>query len=198
MHERIRSRNTKIGSFAHSMEDAWRIHKDIGLPCVIRPSFTLGGTGGGIAYNLKEFEEICMNGLKLSPTKELLDESLVGWKEFEMEVVRDKNDNCIIVCSIENVDPMGVHTGDSITVAPAQTLTDKEYQEMRDAYFKSCDELELKPVDQMFNSPKIKDWSLGCYRNESKSKQVFRIGFESNRISYYKSCGALSSWLYLG
>ena len=129
--------DTPRSGFAHSMEDAWKIYKDIGLPCVIRPSFTLGGTGGGIAYNLKEFEEICMNGLKLSPTKELLiDESLVGWKEFEMEVVRDKNDNCIIVCSIENVDPMGVHTGDSITVAPAQTLTDKEYQEMRDASFK--------------------------------------------------------------
>lgn len=128
---------TPRSGFAHSMEDAWKIYKDIGLPCVIRPSFTMGGTGGGIAYNLKEFEEICMNGLKLSPTKELLiDESLVGWKEFEMEVVRDKNDNCIIVCSIENVDPMGVHTGDSITVAPAQTLTDKEYQEMRDASFK--------------------------------------------------------------
>ena len=117
---------TPRSGFAHSMEDAWEIYKEIGLPCVIRPSFTLGGTGGGIAYNLKEFEEICMNGLKLSPTKELLiDESLVGWKEFEMEVVRDRNDNCIIVCSIENVDPMGVHTGDSITVAPAQTLTDK-------------------------------------------------------------------------
>ena len=129
--------DTPRSGFAHSMEDAWKIYKDIGLPCVIRPSFTLGGTGGGIAYNLKEFEEICMNGLKLSPTKELLiDESLVGWKEFEMEVVRDKNDNCIIVCSIENVDPMGVHTGDSITLAPAQTLTDKEYQEMRDASFK--------------------------------------------------------------
>ena len=128
---------TPRSGFAHSMEDAWKIYKDIGLPCVIRPSFTMGGTGGGIAYNLKEFEEICMNGLKLSPTKELLiDESLVGWKEFEMEVVRDKNDYCIIVCSIENVDPMGVHTGDSITVAPAQTLTDKEYQEMRDASFK--------------------------------------------------------------
>ena len=128
---------TPRSGFAHSMEDAWKIYKDIGLPCVIRPSFTLGGTGGGIAYNLKEFEEICMNGLKLSPTKELLiDESLVGWKEFEMEVVRDKNDNCIIVCSIENFDTMGVHPGDSITVAPAQTLTDKEYQEMRDASFK--------------------------------------------------------------
>ena len=128
---------TPRSGFAHSMDDAWKIYKDIGLPCVIRPSFTLGGTGGGIAYNLKEFEQICMNGLKLSPTNELLiDESLIGWKEFEMEVVRDKNDNCIIVCSIENVDPMGVHTGDSITVAPAQTLTDKEFQKMRDASFK--------------------------------------------------------------
>ena len=128
---------TPKSGFAHSMEDAWKIQKEIGLPCVIRPSFTLGGTGGGIAYNFKEFEEICLNGLKLSPTNELLiDESLVGWKEFEMEVVRDKNDNCIIVCSIENIDTMGVHTGDSITVAPAQTLTDKEYQKMRDASFK--------------------------------------------------------------
>ena len=128
---------TPRSGFAHSMDDAWKIYKDIGLPCVIRPSFTLGGSGGGIAYNLKEFEQICMNGLKLSPTNELLiDESLIGWKEFEMEVVRDKNDNCIIVCSIENVDPMGVHTGDSITVAPAQTLTDKEFQKMRDASFK--------------------------------------------------------------
>jgi carbamoyl-phosphate synthase large subunit len=99
------------------------------LPCIIRPSFTLGGSGGGIAYNQEEFEEICRRGLDLSPTNELLiDESLLGWKEYEMEVVRDKKDNCIIVCSIENFDPMGVHTGDSITVAPAQTLTDKEYQ----------------------------------------------------------------------
>ena len=101
---------------------------------VIRPSFTLGGTGGGIAYNPEEFEEICKRGLDLSPTNELLiEESLIGWKEFEMEVVRDKADNCIIVCSIENLDPMGIHTGDSITVAPAQTLTDKEYQLMRNA-----------------------------------------------------------------
>ena len=101
---------------------------------VIRPSFTLGGTGGGIAYNPEEFEEICKRGLDLSPTKELLiEESLIGWKEFEMEVVRDRADNCIIVCSIENLDPMGIHTGDSITVAPAQTLTDKEYQLLRNA-----------------------------------------------------------------
>ncbi|WP_251358410.1 carbamoyl-phosphate synthase large subunit [Kangiella sp. TOML190] len=119
---------------AHSMDDAWRVQKEVGFPCIIRPSFTMGGTGGGIAYNKEEFEEICARGLDLSPTSELLiDESLIGWKEYEMEVVRDKNDNCIIICSIENFDPMGVHTGDSITVAPAQTLTDKEYQIMRDA-----------------------------------------------------------------
>ncbi|WP_280150488.1 carbamoyl-phosphate synthase large subunit [Piscinibacter sp. XHJ-5] len=126
---------------AHTMEEAWAVQKRItheiggtGFPMVIRPSFTLGGTGGGIAYNPEEFEEICKRGLDLSPTNELLiEESLIGWKEYEMEVVRDKADNCIIVCSIENLDPMGVHTGDSITVAPAQTLSDKEYQLLRDA-----------------------------------------------------------------
>ncbi|MCX7554673.1 carbamoyl-phosphate synthase large subunit [Marinicella sp. S1101] len=118
----------------HDMDEARMAQKDIGYPVIIRPSFTLGGTGGGIAYNLEEFEEITAEGLKLSPTTEvLLEESLLGWKEYEMEVVRDKADNCIIICSIENLDPMGVHTGDSITVAPAQTLTDKEYQVMRDA-----------------------------------------------------------------
>ena len=119
---------------AHTMEEAWDVQSRLGFPCIIRPSFTMGGTGGGIAYNKEEFEEICTRGLDLSPTNELLiDESLIGWKEYEMEVVRDKNDNCIIVCAIENFDAMGVHTGDSITVAPAQTLTDKEYQIMRDA-----------------------------------------------------------------
>ena len=128
---------TPQSGIAHSMEDALEVQKEIGFPCIIRPSFTLGGSGGGVAYNIEEFKTICEKGLDLSPTNELLiDESLLGWKEYEMEVVRDKNDNCIIVCSIENVDPMGVHTGDSITVAPAQTLTDKEYQEMRDASFK--------------------------------------------------------------
>ncbi len=119
---------------AHNMEEAWGVQQMVGFPCIIRPSFTMGGSGGGIAYNPEEFVEICERGLDLSPTKELLiDESLIGWKEYEMEVVRDRNDNCIIVCSIENFDPMGVHTGDSITVAPAQTLTDKEYQLMRNA-----------------------------------------------------------------
>ena len=119
---------------AHSMEEALAIQAEIGFPTVIRPSFTLGGSGGGIAYNREEFETIVARGLDASPTSEvLLEEAVIGWKEFEMEVVRDRNDNCIIVCSIENLDPMGVHTGDSITVAPAQTLTDKEYQLMRDA-----------------------------------------------------------------
>ncbi|MEI7761774.1 MAG: carbamoyl-phosphate synthase large subunit [Comamonadaceae bacterium] len=119
---------------AHSMEEAWTVQKTVGFPTVIRPSFTLGGTGGGIAYNAEEFEVICKRGLEASPTNELLiEESLLGWKEFEMEVVRDKADNCIIICSIENLDPMGVHTGDSITVAPAQTLSDKEYQILRNA-----------------------------------------------------------------
>ncbi len=131
---------TRIGldsarsGIAHSMQEAWDVQKTVGFPTVIRPSFTLGGTGGGIAYNPEEFEIICKRGLEASPTNELLiEESLLGWKEYEMEVVRDKADNCIIVCSIENLDPMGVHTGDSITVAPAQTLTDREYQIMRNA-----------------------------------------------------------------
>ncbi len=125
---------TPRSAIAHSVEEALQVQSQLGFPCVIRPSFTLGGSGGGIAYNTEEFEEICRRGLDLSPTNELLiDESLLGWKEFEMEVVRDKRDNCIIVCSIENFDPMGVHTGDSITVAPAQTLTDKEYQLLRNA-----------------------------------------------------------------
>lgn len=131
---------TKIGlssarsGIAHSLDEAWEVQKKIGFPVIIRPSFTLGGTGGGIAYNEEEFDAICRRGLEASPTSELLiEESLIGWKEYEMEVVRDKADNCIIVCSIENLDPMGVHTGDSITVAPAQTLTDKEYQLMRNA-----------------------------------------------------------------
>ena len=119
---------------AHNMEEAFAAQEEVGYPTVIRPSFTMGGSGGGIAYNREEFIEICERGLYLSPTSELLvEESVLGWKEFEMEVVRDSNDNCIIICSIENFDPMGVHTGDSITVAPAQTLTDKEYQLLRNA-----------------------------------------------------------------
>ncbi|MEJ7929598.1 carbamoyl-phosphate synthase large subunit [Ramlibacter sp. AN1015] len=138
--QKFKEAMTRIGlgsarsGIAHSLDEAWAVQKTVGFPVVIRPSFTLGGTGGGIAYNPEEFETICKRGLEASPTNELLiEESLLGWKEYEMEVVRDKADNCIIVCSIENLDPMGVHTGDSITVAPAQTLTDKEYQIMRNA-----------------------------------------------------------------
>ncbi|GKT11253.1 MAG: carbamoyl-phosphate synthase large subunit [Thiomicrorhabdus sp.] len=138
--DRFRKAMLKIGldmptsDVAHNMEEAWKLQEQVGFPTVIRPSFTLGGSGGGIAYNKDEFEQICKFGLNMSPTSELLiEESIEGWKEYEMEVVRDRNDNCIIICSIENLDPMGVHTGDSITVAPAQTLTDKEYQIMRNA-----------------------------------------------------------------
>jgi len=138
--EKFKQAMTRIGlqsarsAVAHSMGEALQVQAMIGYPAIIRPSFTLGGSGGGIAYNCEEFVEICERGLEASPTRELLiEESVIGWKEFEMEVIRDKQDNCIIICAIENVDPMGVHTGDSITVAPAQTLTDKEYQCMRDA-----------------------------------------------------------------
>src|SRR5881409_3981216 len=138
--EKFKAAMTRIGlasarsGLAHSLAQAHEVQAAIGFPAVIRPSFTLGGTGGGIAYNKDEFVEACKRGLDLSPTRELLiEESLLGWKEFEMEVVRDRKDNCIIICSIENLDPMGVHTGDSITIAPALTLTDKEYQIMRDA-----------------------------------------------------------------
>ncbi|RMX01226.1 carbamoyl-phosphate synthase large subunit [Allofranklinella schreckenbergeri] len=138
--QKFKDAMTRIGlgsarsGIAHSMAEAWEVQKTVGFPTIIRPSFTLGGTGGGVAYNAEEFEAIAKRGLEASPTNELLiEESLLGWKEYEMEVVRDKADNAIIVCSIENLDPMGVHTGDSITVAPAQTLTDKEYQLMRNA-----------------------------------------------------------------
>ena len=134
--------NMPRSAIAHSLEEAIQVQAPIGFPCIIRPSFTMGGSGGGIAYNNEEFEEICRRGLDLSPTHELLiEESALGWKEYEMEVVRDHADNCIIVCSIENFDPMGIHTGDSITVAPAQTLTDKEYQIMRDASLKVLREI---------------------------------------------------------
>src|SRR5207249_10935007 len=119
---------------AHTLGEALTLLDEIGLPCVLRPSFTMGGSGGGIAYNREEFISIVSHGLELSPTHEvLIEESVIGWKEYELEVMRDRADNVVIVCSIENLDPMGVHTGDSITVAPIQTLSDKEYQRMRDA-----------------------------------------------------------------
>src|SRR2546427_8662100 len=138
--EKFKQAMLKIGvpvptsGVARSLAEAQEIRERVGLPCVLRPSYTLGGTGGGIAYNREEFNELIARGLDLSPVGEVLvEESVIGWKEFELEVMRDRADNVVIVCSIENFDPMGVHTGDSITVAPAQTLTDKEYQRMRDA-----------------------------------------------------------------
>ncbi len=149
--DKFRTAMRKIGldmpnsAIAHSLEEALQVQAQIGYPTIIRPSFTMGGSGGGIAYNHEEFIEICERGLDLSPTNELLvEESIAGWKEYEMEVVRDTKDNCIIICSIENLDPMGVHTGDSITVAPAQTLTDKEYQIMRDASLKVLREIGVE------------------------------------------------------
>jgi len=130
-----------VGTFAEALE----AREEIGLPCVIRPSFTMGGTGGGIAWNVDEFDEICRRGLDLSPTHEvLIEQSVAGWKEFELEVMRDRADNVVIICSIENIDPMGVHTGDSITVAPAQTLTDREYQSMRDAAIRVIREIGVE------------------------------------------------------
>src|SRR3990167_591239 len=137
---RFQEAMTKIGlktprsGFARSMDEAWAVLERVNFPAIIRPCFTMGGSGSGIAYNREEYQTICERGLSLSPTHELLiEQSILGWKEFELEVVRDKKDNAIIVCAIENVDPMGIHTGDSITVAPTQTLTDKEYQIMREA-----------------------------------------------------------------
>ena len=191
--------DTPKSFIAHNYTDAKKIQKKIGFPIIIRPSFTLGGSGGGIAYNKEDFEKIVTRGLDLSPTSEvLLEESVIGWKEFEMEVVRDKNDNCIIICSIENVDPMGVHTGDSITVAPAQTLTDKEYQKLRNA---SIQVLRKIGVDtggsnvQFAISPK--KWETPCNRNESKSIKVICPCIKSHRIPDSKSSSKISNWLYI-
>ncbi len=145
-----------------SFEQAKAALKDIGLPAIIRPSFTLGGAGGGIANSEEEFDEIVNYGLSISPVNEVqIDESIIGWKEYEMEVIRDNKDNAIIICSIENIDPMGVHTGDSITVAPALTLTDKEYQKMRNASIAVLREIGVETGVQMFNLlliQKMEDW----------------------------------------
>jgi carbamoyl-phosphate synthase large subunit len=184
---------TPRAGLAHSMEEAWGVHEEIGFPCIIRPSFTMGGSGGGIAYNRDEFEEICLRGLELSPTSELLiDESLIGWKEYEMEVVRDKNDNCIIVCSIENFDAMGVHTGDSITVAPAQTLTDKEYQIMRDASLAVLREIGVETGGSNVQFGQCPDTGrLVVHRDEPPCFSILRIGVQGNRISDCESGGQI-------
>jgi carbamoyl-phosphate synthase large subunit len=165
---------------AHSLDEALEKQAGIGFPTIIRPSFTLGGTGGGIAYNREEFERIVSHGLEMSPTTEvLLEESVIGWKEFEMEVVRDRNDNCIIICAIENLDPMGVHTGDSITVAPAQTLTDKEYQRLRDA---SIDVL--------------REWPRADHRDEPEGIAIVGAGIEGDRVPHRQGGCQAGYWLH--
>jgi carbamoyl-phosphate synthase large subunit len=192
---------------AHSMEEALAVQRRIvgdiggtGFPMVIRPSFTMGGTGGGIAYNPEEFEEICKRGLDLSPTNELLiEESLIGWKEFEMEVVRDRADNCIIVCSIENLDPMGIHTGDSITVAPAQTLTDKEYQVMRNASIAILREIGVDTGGSNVQfSVNPEGRPLDRHRDEPTRVALVGIGFEGHGFPDRQGGGQAGRGLHAG
>jgi carbamoyl-phosphate synthase large subunit len=200
--DRIKFRDamTKIGlesarsGIAHSMEEALEVLERTGLPSIIRPSFTMGGTGGGIAYNRDEFIHIVTGGLDASPTTEvLIEESLLGWKEYEMEVVRDRADNAIIICSIENIDPMGVHTGDSITVAPALTLTDKEYQIMRNASIACL--REIRWFKRTVRS-KSQGWSLDRHRNEPACVAFFGAGVEGYRLPHRQGRGEAGGRLY--
>ena len=204
--DRIKFRDAmdKIGlesarsGIAHSMEDALAVIERTGLPAIIRPSFTMGGTGGGIAYNKDEFIQIVSGGLEASPTTEvLIEESLLGWKEFEMEVVRDKNDNCIIICSIENIDPMGVHTGDSITVAPALTLTDKEYQIMRNASIACLREIGVETGGsnvQFAVNPA--DGRLIVIEMNPRVSRSVRAGIEGDGLPHRKCRGEAGGWLH--
>jgi carbamoyl-phosphate synthase large subunit len=181
-----------ISGVAHSMEEAKNIAKEINtLPLVIRPAFTLGGTGGGIAYNKEEFETIVHRGLDLSPTNEVLvEECLLGWKEYEMEVMRDHADNCVVICSIENLDPMGVHTGDSITVAPAQTLSDREYQIMRDASFAVIREIGVETGGSNIQfSVDPKTGRMHRHRDEPAREPFLCPCFQGNRIPHCQDRG---------
>ena len=185
---------------AHSLEEAVTALETVGLPAIIRPSFTLGGTGGGIAYNREEFEAIVRGGLEASPSTEVLIEELVlGWKEFEMEVVRDRADNAIIICSIENIDPMGVHTGDSITVAPALTLTDKEYQRMRSASIAVLREIGVETGGsnvQFAVDPE--DRADGRDRDEPAGFAEFGAGVEGHGVPHRQGRGAAGGGLHVG
>ena len=204
--ERFRQAMDAIGlesarsAIAHSTEEAIQQQARIGYPTIIRPSFTLGGSGGGVAYNREEFEKLVKRGLKASPTHEiLLEESLLGWKEFEMEVVRDRHDNCIIVCSIENLDPMGIHTGDSITVAPAQTLTDKEYQIMRNAAIAVLRKIGVDTGGsnvQFAINPE--DGRLVVIEMNPAGIAVLGTGVQSDRIPHCQSGGQIGRWIYPG
>ncbi len=200
---KFREAMTRIGlesprsAIAHSVDDAMAALDHVGLPAIIRPSFTLGGTGGGIAYNRDEFADIVRGGLEASPTDEvLIEESVLGWKEYEMEVVRDRADNAIIICSIENIDPMGFHTGDSITVAPALTLTDKEYQIMRNASIACLREIGVETGGsnvQFAVDPK--DGRLVVIRDEPARQPQFGARLQGDRLSDRQgrgqACGGL-------
>ena len=204
--EKFRDAMTKIGLntprafVAHSMDDAYYAQSQIGFPIIIRPSFTMGGTGGGIAFNKEELDAICNRGLEASPTTEiLLEESVLGWKEYEMEVVRDRKDNCIIICAIENLDPMGVHTGDSITVAPAQTLTDKEYQIMRNASLAVLREIGVETGGsnvQFAINPENGDMII--IEMNPRVSPIVSIGFQSDRFPDRKSGCETGYWLHAG
>ncbi len=204
--EKFKEAMTRIGlasarsAIAHSMEEALQVQQVMGFPTVIRPSFTMGGSGGGIAYNREEFVEICERGLEASPTRELLiEESLLGWKEFEMEVVRDRNDNCIIICSIENLDAMGVHTGDSITVAPAQTLTDKEYQIMRDASIAVLREIGVDTGGSNVQfASQSEGRAHGGGRDEPARVEIECAGLQGDRLPDCKGGGQTGGGLHAG
>jgi carbamoyl-phosphate synthase large subunit len=187
-------------AIAHSLEDALKALEIVGLPTIIRPSFTLGGTGGGIAYNREEFTKIVLGGLDASPTTEvLIEESVLGWKEYEMEVVRDKADNCIIICSIENIDPMGTHTGDSITVAPALTLTDKEYQIMRNASIAVLREIGVETGGsnvQFAVNPGGRP--AGGDRDEPPREPLLGAGVEGDRLPDRQGRGSAGCGLHAG
>ena len=182
----------------HNREEAAKALEFVGLPAIIRPSFTLGGTGGGIAYNRDEFYEIVQGGLEASPTTEVLvEESVLGWKEYEMEVVRDKTDNCIIICSIENVDPMGIHTGDSITVAPALTLTDKEYQIMRDASIACLREIGVDTGGSNVQfARRSRRRPHGRHRDEPARVALLGAGVEGDRLPDRQGRGAAGRRLH--
>lgn len=190
---------TAHGGFVHSWVEAEASLDDMQFPIIIRPSFTMGGTGGSVAYNYEEFQELIENGLSASPTTEvLIEESLLGWKEFEMEVVRDNADNAIIICSIENIDPMGVHTGDSVTVAPALTLTDKEYQKMRNWSIQCLRTIGVETGGSNVQFAVTLKWTNDCDRNESSRESVISPCFKGHWIPHRKSGGKVGRWLYFG
>ncbi len=190
-----------ISGTAHNLEESRAVADKIGrFPLVIRPAFTLGGTGGGIAYNREEFEVMARRGVELSPVSEILiEEALLGWKEFEMEVMRDKADNCVIICSIENVDPMGVHTGDSITVAPTQTLSDKEFQIMRDASFAVIRAVGVETGGSEYPiRGEPGDRAHGHHRDESARVAILGAGFQGDGFSHRQDRGQAGGGLFAG